>query len=71
MPLAQISILEGRGEEAIEQMAEAVTDAIARTLSAPRERIRVVVTEVPAEHWFVAGKSLTLRVQDRAKQPGD
>lgn len=63
MPLAQISILEGRTEEMIAQMAEAVTDAISQTLSAPRERIRVVVTEVPAERWFVAGESMA----DRAK----
>jgi len=61
MPLAQISILEGRSEEMIERMAEAVTEVISKTLSTPRERIRVVVTEVPAERWFVAGESMARR----------
>jgi len=63
MPLAQISILKGRSAEMIERMAEAVTEAIAEALSAPREAIRVVVTEVPAERWFVAGESMAERAR--------
>ncbi|HMO74361.1 MAG TPA: 2-hydroxymuconate tautomerase [Sphingopyxis sp.] len=63
MPLAQISILEGRSPEMIAEMAEAVTAAISETLSAPRDRIRVVVTEIPAEKWFVAGQSMAERAK--------
>jgi len=58
MPLAQITILEGRDPEAVARMAAAVTDAIAATLAAPHERIRVVVTELPADRWFVGGTSI-------------
>ena len=58
MPLAQITILEGRSETMVSDMAAAVTEAISRTLSAPREKIRVVVNEVPATRWFVAGHSM-------------
>ena len=58
MPLAQITILEGRDPDAVRRMAAAVTDAIASTLSTPRERIRVVVTELPADRWFVGGTSI-------------
>jgi 4-oxalocrotonate tautomerase len=61
MPLAQISLLEGRSKEMIEQMAEAVTDVIAKSLGTPRETIRVVVTEIPASRWFVAGESMAER----------
>lgn len=63
MPLAQISILEGRSKEMIEQMAEAVTDVIAKSLGSPREAIRVVVTEIPASRWFVAGESMAERAR--------
>ena len=63
MPLAQISILEGRSKEMIEQMAEAVTDVIAKSLATPRETIRVVVTEIPASRWFVAGESMAERAR--------
>lgn len=66
MPLAQISILEGRSEAMVKDMAEAVTDAISKTLSAPREKIRVVVTEVPAARWFVAGQSIAQQVASGA-----
>lgn len=63
MPLAQISILEGRTPEMIADMAEAVTAAISESLAAPRDRIRVVVTEIPAEKWFVAGQSMAARAK--------
>ncbi|KQZ61031.1 hypothetical protein ASD67_17270 [Sphingopyxis sp. Root1497] len=63
MPLAQISILEGRSPEMIAEMAEAVTAAISGALEAPRDRIRVVVTEIPAEKWFVAGQSMAARAK--------
>ena len=63
MPLAQISILEGRSEEMIAQMAEAVTQAISETLTTPRDKIRVVVTEIPAQRWFVAGQSMAERAR--------
>jgi 4-oxalocrotonate tautomerase len=63
MPLAQISILEGRTPEMIAEMAEAVTAAISGALAAPRDRIRVVVTEIPAEKWFVAGQSMAERAK--------
>jgi 4-oxalocrotonate tautomerase len=71
MPLAQISILEGRSEEMIAQMAEAVTEAIAKTLSTSRDKIRVVVNEVPAERWFVAGESMALRLNVGGSSPAD
>lgn len=61
MPLAQITIVEGRSQEQIEAMAEAVTQAIADTLGAQRQAIRVAVNEIPQGHWFVAGESFAKR----------
>lgn len=63
MPLAQISILEGRGQEKIDDLAAAITEAIATTLDAPRDRIRVIVTEVGPDHWYVGGNSLVARTR--------
>ncbi len=68
MPLAQITILEGRSEAMVRAMAEAVTDAISKSLSAPREKIRVVVTEVSADRWFVAGQSIAQQAASNAGQ---
>ena len=34
-----------------------VTIAVSKSLDAPRENVRVVVTEVPKTHWVIGGKS--------------
>ncbi|MBA2933559.1 tautomerase family protein [Sphingomonas sp. CGMCC 1.13654] len=63
MPLAQISILEGRSEAMISRMAEDVTQAISVALATPRDKIRIVVTEIPTERWFIAGESVGARAR--------
>jgi 4-oxalocrotonate tautomerase len=55
MPLVQVTIIEGRSPEKVKEMARRVTDAVAETLEAPKAAVRVVVQEVPASQWFVAG----------------
>jgi len=57
MPLAQISILEGRDEATKARLIEKVTEAISESLSAPRERVRVVIYEVPKSNWGIGGTS--------------
>ncbi|MDB5824887.1 MAG: 2-hydroxymuconate tautomerase [Herminiimonas sp.] len=57
MPIAQIQIIEGRTEEQIETMIIEVTQAIARSLNAPPESVRVLVNEVPNTHWGIGGKT--------------
>lgn len=57
MPLVQISIMEGRQPEQIETMIQEVTEAITRSLNAPTESVRVLVTEMPKTHWGIGGKS--------------
>ncbi len=57
MPFVQISIMEGRKPEQIEMMIDEVTQAITRSLDAPTESVRVLVTEVPKTHWGIGGRS--------------
>lgn len=57
MPFIQISIMEGRKPEQIETMIGEVTEAVCRSLGAPQESVRVLVTEMPKTHWGIAGKS--------------
>lgn len=61
MPLAQISILEGRDDEKKAQLIRAVTDAIEESIGAPRETIRVVLTEVPKTQWGIGGETVASR----------
>lgn len=57
MPLAQISILEGRDEEQKKTLISEVTRAICDSLDAPQQSVRVVLTEVPSSHWGIGGKT--------------
>jgi 4-oxalocrotonate tautomerase len=56
MPVIQVTLVEGRPASAKRELIAALTDAAERTLAAPRTTIRVVLAEVPAENWGVAGE---------------
>ncbi|AXF57199.1 4-oxalocrotonate tautomerase [Salicibibacter kimchii] len=58
MPLINVQILEGREPEKIESLIENVSEAVSESLDAPKENVRVTVTEVPKTHWAVGGKSM-------------
>jgi 4-oxalocrotonate tautomerase len=57
MPLAQVSMLEGRTEEQKTALIAAVTEAIMESVGAPRESVRVVIYEVAKTNWGIGGKS--------------
>ncbi|MFB5190047.1 4-oxalocrotonate tautomerase [Alicyclobacillus fastidiosus] len=57
MPLIQMSIIEGRPPEVKKELIREVTDAVVRTLGAKPEAVRVLLYEVPPEHWGVGGVS--------------
>jgi 4-oxalocrotonate tautomerase len=62
MPVVQVSVREGRPPERLRKMISAVTTAVAESLDAPKESIRVIVTEVPLTHW--ATGDVTLQEKD-------
>jgi 4-oxalocrotonate tautomerase len=55
MPIVNIQILEGRTPEKVKSLIASVTDTVSKELDAPKERIRVLVTEIPSTHWGIAG----------------
>ena len=66
MPLVQITLARGRTAEQLQALGEAVTAAVHEAVGAPRENVRVVITECEPEHWFVGGESLSeLRASGR------
>lgn len=56
MPLVQISMLEGRDEAAKTRLVQNVTDAVAESLEADPQSIRVLIQELPPSNWAVGGK---------------
>ena len=57
MPVAQINILEGRSDEQKEMLIREVTDAISRSLGAPVESVRIIITKMPKQHFGIGGQS--------------
>ena len=57
MPIAQINIIEGRTDAQKETLISEVTDAIVRALDAPKQSVRVIINEMPKQHFGIAGES--------------
>lgn len=58
MPLVQISLREGRSENQKRRLIQRVTDALIEEAGARRERVTVVIYDVPATAWGHAGTTL-------------
>jgi len=56
MPIVQVTIIEGRDDDAKRELMKSIADAVENSLDAPRQAIRVIVQEVPAFHWSVGGE---------------
>ncbi|WP_277453781.1 tautomerase family protein [Janibacter sp. DB-40] len=54
MPIVQVTLTEGRSPETIRSMISALTRAMVDTGVAPKDNVRVLVNEIPTEH-FAAG----------------
>lgn len=55
MPIVNIQVQQGRPEEKIKALIHNVTETVAATLEVPKDRVRVLVTEIPKTHWGIGG----------------
>jgi len=55
MPIIAIHMLPGRSRATKKNLLKNVTAAVAATLDAKPETIRVIIHEVPFGHWGIAG----------------
>jgi 4-oxalocrotonate tautomerase len=56
MPIVDITLIEGSTPEQKRALIKEVTDAVERTLNKQRDKIRVILREVPAAHFAVGGE---------------
>jgi 4-oxalocrotonate tautomerase len=56
MPIIQITLLEGREPEVVEQCIRNVAHTIHESLGAPLSSIRVYVNEVPKNYYAIGDK---------------
>ena len=68
MPIVKIDLLEGRPIEKIETMISAVSEAVASSLDAQIDTVRVIVNEMKPHQYGVGGKAWPLVVQERRTQ---
>ncbi len=57
MPIVRIEMLEGRTPDMKAALMKRVTEAVAETLKVDPEQVRVLLYDIPHEHWGVGGKS--------------
>jgi 4-oxalocrotonate tautomerase len=57
MPIIRIELLEGRAPELKEELIRRVTEAVTTTLAVQLVQVRVLLYELPPEHWGVGGQS--------------
>jgi 4-oxalocrotonate tautomerase len=59
MPIVQISLLPGRTPEKKEELIKNVTHAIADTLQIPKDRVHILLYEIPKENIAHGGVPLS------------
>jgi 4-oxalocrotonate tautomerase len=67
MPIIRIELIEGRAPALKEELIRRVTDAVTTTLAVQPAQVRVLLYELPPEHWAVGGQSKAAQ----AKEQGD
>jgi 4-oxalocrotonate tautomerase len=57
MPIVRIELLQGRTPAMKDELIMRVTEAVVTSLGVNPEQVRVVLFEVPPEHWAVGGQT--------------
>jgi 4-oxalocrotonate tautomerase len=57
MPIANIQIIAGRDLAVKEALIRSVTTSIVEVLEVKSESVRVILHEIPSEHWGIGGVS--------------
>ena len=59
MPLINVHMAEGRSQEEKTALMTALTEAAVKELGAPRDTVRVWITEMPATDYMTGGELLS------------
>lgn len=57
MPIIQVHMMEGRSDAQKEAVIAEITEAMVRAVGAPRESVRVLINEMPKQHFGIGGQS--------------
>lgn len=71
MPIIHVQILDGRSEKDIKSLIGALTTATSENLEVPKERVRIIVQEIPKTRWAVGGELMEDLLADRKRSDPD
>jgi 4-oxalocrotonate tautomerase len=71
MPVVRIELLQGRTPAKKDELIMRVTDAVVTTLGVNRNQVRVILFEVPPEHWAVGGQTKAAQKAAFAQQKSE
>ena len=71
MPIVRIELLQGRTPAKKDELIMRVTDAVVTTLGVNRNQVRVILFEVPPEHWAVGGQTKAAQKAAFAQQKSE
>lgn len=57
MPIITVNLLTGRDVDRKRALVREITEAAVRTLDVPPGSVRVILNEVPPDHWGVGGET--------------
>ena len=61
MPIIEVQMMEGRTTEQKCRMAAAITEAVSRTLECSADTVRILITELTPDGFFVGGQTMAQR----------
>ena len=68
MPIVRIELLQGRTPKVKNELIARVTDAVVTTLGIDSDQVRVLLYELPPEHWAVGGQSKAAQQQNEVDE---
>ena len=71
MPLVNIHMAQGRSPEQKKALLASITDAVVDTLGAPRDTVRVWITEMSNLDYMAGGELLAVKQRRQATEPTD
>jgi 4-oxalocrotonate tautomerase len=69
MPIVRIDLVAGRRPERKADLIRRVTAAVVAALDVRPDQVRVLLAEVPAEHWAIGGETIADRASSALKAP--
>jgi 4-oxalocrotonate tautomerase len=67
MPIITVNLLTGRDAETKRALVREIAEAAMRALNAPPASVRVILNEVPPEHWGIGNETKAEQIA-RAKE---